>query len=110
MEARTKFGLTLTAILDMCLLQAQRWPARKKWTHKYLQKAFKGQTVVAGSYAMSFEDYLAYMDGSADDMPLYLFDCKFADKAPQLAADYKVTDSTYCSGIVQCLCNTACSP
>ena len=94
----------------MCLLQAQRWPGRKRWTRRYLQKAFEGQTVVAGSYAMSFADYLAYMDGSADDMPLYLFDCKFADKAPQLAADYKVTDSTYCSGIVQCFCNTACSP
>ena len=43
---------------------------------------------------MSFDNYLAYMDGSADDMPLYLFDCKFADKAPQLAADYQVTAST----------------
>lgn len=40
---------------------------------------------------MSFEDYLSYTDASCDDMPLYLFDCKFAQKAPQLAADYKVS-------------------
>jgi len=39
---------------------------------------------------MSFEDYLAYTDASTDDMPLYLFDCDFAHKAPQLAADYEV--------------------
>ncbi len=72
-------------------MQATSWPARKKWTHAYLRKAFKGQAIVAGNYSMSFEDYLAYADASCDDMPLYLFDCKFAQKAPQLAADYKVS-------------------
>ncbi len=43
---------------------------------------------------MDFDDFLAYSDASTDDMPLYLFDCKFAAKAPQLAADYEV-----CSGM-----------
>ena len=73
--------------------QAQGWPARKKWTRGYLRKAFKGQTIMAGDYPMAFDDYLAYMDGCADEMPLYLFDCTFASKAPQLAADYSVSGS-----------------
>ena len=71
-------------------MQASSWPARKKWTRAYLKEAFKGQDVVAGNYRMAFEDYLAYTDASCDDMPLYLFDSKFAQKAPQMAADYKV--------------------
>lgn len=71
-------------------MQAISWPARKKWTRNHLRKVFKRQAVVAGNYSMSFEDYLAYTDASRDDMPLYLFDSKFAQKAPQLAADYKV--------------------
>ena len=77
-------------------MQASGWPARKKWTHTYLQKAFKGQTIVAGNYDMSFDDYLAYAGASMDDMPLYLFDCKFAQKAPQLAADYTVDPPSSC--------------
>ena len=71
-------------------MQARCWQAKKRWTRAYLRKAFKGQKIVAGNYSMSFEDYLAYTDASTDDMPLYLFDCDFAHKAPQLAADYKV--------------------
>jgi hypothetical protein len=66
------------------------WPARKLWTRRYLRRAFKGKHVVAGNYAMAFDDYLAYADASQDDMPLYLFDSKFAEKAPRLAADYSV--------------------
>ena len=76
--------------------QAKDWPAQKKWTRKYLRKAFKGQAVVAGNYPMAFDDFLAYSDGATDDMPLYLFDCEFAAKAPKLATDYKVDFKTLC--------------
>ena len=31
-----------------------------------------------------------YCRGSCDDMPLYLFDSGFAEKAPRLAGDYTV--------------------
>ena len=81
-----------TCVLLMCgsVLQASCWRAKARWTRAYLRKAFKGQKIVAGNYSMSFEDYLAYTDASTDDMPLYLFDCDFAHKAPQLAADYEV--------------------
>ncbi|BDA49233.1 Bifunctional arginine demethylase and lysyl-hydroxylase JM [Coccomyxa sp. Obi] len=71
---------------------AKSWPARKKWTRKYLRKAFKGHKVVAGNYPMDFDDFVAYSDAATDDMPLYLFDCKFAAKAPKLAADYEVPE------------------
>ena len=70
--------------------QAKNWPAQKKWTRKYLRRAFKGHAVVAGNYPMAFDDFLAYSDEATDDMPLYLFDCEFAAKAPKLATDYKV--------------------
>ena len=63
----------------------------KKWSRGYLRRAFRGHKVVVGNYPMRFDDYLAYLDGArADDAPLYLFDCAFARKAPQLAADYTV--------------------
>lgn len=83
--------------------QAEQWPARKKWTRKYLRKAFTGKKVVAGNYEMDFDDYLAYSDASQDDMPLYLFDCNFATKAPGLVADYSVSSipSTVCKGLLE---------
>lgn len=70
--------------------QAAKWPALKKWTRQYLREAFQGHKVVVGNYPMAFDDYLAYADSAIDDMPLYLFDCKFAAKAPRLVADYSV--------------------
>ena len=46
---------------------------------------------MVGDYPMTFERYLAYSRACAgDEMPLYLFDKRFADKAPQLGLDYQV--------------------
>lgn len=70
------------------------WPALHKWDSKSLRKAFKGQHILAGDYPTSFDNFLAYSQRSHDEMPLYLFDKHFAQKAPQLAADYKVTFQT----------------
>ncbi len=69
-----------------------KWPAKRKWTRKYLRKAFKGKRIVAGNYDMRFSDYRAYVRQSRDDMPLYLFDKEFVKKAPHLADDYQVSD------------------
>lgn len=66
------------------------WPALHRWTQTYLKKAFKGQHTIAGDYSMIFDNFLAYSQRSHDEMPLYLFDKHFANKAPQLAADFKV--------------------
>jgi len=70
--------------------QVGAWPACKRWTSRYLCEAFRGRPALVANYDMDFADYLAYCRGSADDMPLYLFDAAFADKAPRLAADYAV--------------------
>ncbi|KAL3149040.1 hypothetical protein ABBQ32_001885 [Trebouxia sp. C0010 RCD-2024] len=66
------------------------WAALRRWTPAYLKNAFKGQSILAGDYPMSFDNFLAYSQQCCDEMPLYLFDKHFASKAPQLAADYKV--------------------
>lgn len=73
--------------------QVKEWPACRKWTRKYLREAYGKQPAVVANYDMAFGDYLAYCRGSCDDMPLYLFDSGFAEKAPRLADDYSV-----CSG------------
>ena len=70
--------------------QVREWPACKKWTRKYLREAYGKQPAVVANYDMAFGDYLAYCRGSCDDMPLYLFDSGFAEKAPRLAGDYTV--------------------
>ena len=43
---------------------------------------------------MRFKDFLQYLDLNTDDMPLYLFDKEFANKAPHLADDFEVTLDT----------------
>lgn len=68
-----------------------QWPALGKWTCKHLKKAFHQKPVIVGEYPMDFDEYLAYMAMNTDEMPLYLFDKHFADKAPSLAHDYQVT-------------------
>ncbi|KAK9854449.1 hypothetical protein WJX84_003525 [Apatococcus fuscideae] len=67
-----------------------KWPAMHKWSRKHLRKAFRNTRVIVGEYPMDFDKYLTYMDGNADEMPLYLFDKHFADKAPSLAQDYQL--------------------
>eukprot|EP00884_Botryococcus_braunii_P021807 jgi/Botrbrau1/830/Bobra.0352s0027.1 len=66
------------------------WTAVQKWTIPYLQEVFRGKTVVAGNYDMSFDTYIQYMRANKDEMPLYLFDKDFLKKSPELAADYQV--------------------
>ena len=71
-------------------MQVEDWAALQRWTPAYLKNAFKGQSILAGDYHMSYDNFLAYSQRCRDEMPLYLFDKHFARKAPQLAADYKV--------------------
>lgn len=72
-------------------MQVSQWPAMGKWNRKHLRKAFHQKPVIVGEYPMDFDNYLAYMAANTDEMPLYLFDKRFADKAPSLAHDYEVT-------------------
>lgn len=43
---------------------------------------------------MRFKDFLQYVDQNKDDMPLYLFDKDFAQKAAELAEDYQVVPAS----------------
>lgn len=52
--------------------------------------AFGDQAVVVGEMDMQLQDYLAYLDRSCDEMPLYLFDKRFTDKAPGLLNEFQV--------------------
>lgn len=101
--------------------QVKEWPACKKWTRKYLREAYGKQPAVVANYDMAFGDYLAYCRGSCDDMPLYLFDSGFAEKAPRLAGDYTVrsggraapgcwaTRLQFCRHVVEAVWQRRCS-
>ena len=53
----------------------------------------------AGNIPMSFSAYLSYCDSNSDEMPLYLFDKSFAERAPGLAKDYSVPQHFRCAGV-----------
>lgn len=68
------------------------WPALKKWDRAYLARELRGHPVMVGDAPMRFEDYCAYADSQEDELPLYLFDRRFATHAPRLAEDYRVPE------------------
>lgn len=71
---------------------AKEWPALKKWSRDALTQKFGDVDFVVGGYDMSLRDFFALSDQGKDDVPLYLFDPKFGEKAPELAEDYAVPD------------------
>lgn len=69
----------------------RNWPAFEKWrSRSYLNKAFENQLVHVGGYQFTMAQYYEYADEAGDEMPLYLFDKRFAEKSPRLAEDYHV--------------------
>nr|CCA20147.1 histone arginine demethylase putative [Albugo laibachii Nc14] len=67
------------------------WPALKKWTSdSYLTQMCQQETLYAGGYAFTMENYLKYCRTLRDDQPLCIFDKDFAVKFPSLAHDYDV--------------------
>lgn len=69
-----------------------QWPAYQKWSDEYLLAAFGQQRLEAGAASLSFPHYLNYCRHTRDDAPLYIFDPRFAEKSPMLAADYHVPE------------------
>jgi len=65
-----------------------KWPAFKRWTREYLLAACGATRFRCGPLDLTLSEYFEYMDRMVEERPLYLFDCKFADKVPQLGADY----------------------
>ena len=49
--------------------------------------------VVIVQIRMTMGDYISYMRSQSDEMPLYIFDSKFAKKCPSLLQDYNAHTS-----------------
>lgn len=66
------------------------WPAISNWDREYLLKHAGEVDFAAGPIHLKLNDYYQYADAVEEERPLYIFDSKFGEKAPQLAADYEV--------------------
>ncbi|XP_073140432.1 lysine-specific demethylase JMJ21 isoform X2 [Henckelia pumila] len=74
---------------------ADNWPARKSWTSELLllrhpDTKFKISQRSSKKITMKFKDYISYMNVQHDEDPLYIFDEKFGETAPDLLKDYSV--------------------
>ena len=65
-------------------------PALKKWDREYLFQYAGEVDFAPGPIHLKLGDYYKYADVVEEERPLYIFDPKFAEKAPELAADYEV--------------------
>ncbi|KAK4489957.1 hypothetical protein RD792_000611 [Penstemon davidsonii] len=74
---------------------ADNWPARKLWTSeqlllKYSDTKFRMSQRTSKKVIMKFKDYMSYVQIQHDEDPLYIFDDKFGEAAPDLLKDYSV--------------------
>lgn len=74
---------------------ADTWSARKTWTPeqllvKYGDTPFRISQRSAKKLSMKFGDYVSYIQEQHDEDPLYIFDDKFGEVAPDLLKDYSV--------------------
>ncbi|KAL8487909.1 hypothetical protein ACS0TY_024268 [Phlomoides rotata] len=74
---------------------ADNWPARKSWTSeqlllKYPDTKFRISQRSSKKISMTFKDYISYTQIQHDEDPLYIFDDKFGETAPDLLKDYSV--------------------
>ncbi|KAL2651003.1 hypothetical protein R1flu_019131 [Riccia fluitans] len=66
------------------------WPALEKWDREYLLQHAGEVPFACGPVNMKLKDYYQYADLVEEERPLYIFDSKFAEKAPQLSEDYDI--------------------
>ncbi|XP_051118418.1 lysine-specific demethylase JMJ21 [Andrographis paniculata] len=74
---------------------ADNWSARKSWTCeefllKYADTKFGISQRSSKKINMKFKDYNSYIQLQRDEDPLYIFDDKFGEAAPDLLKDYSV--------------------
>uniref|UniRef100_A0A0D6R5E3 JmjC domain-containing protein n=1 Tax=Araucaria cunninghamii TaxID=56994 RepID=A0A0D6R5E3_ARACU len=74
---------------------ANDWSAKHTWTleklaEKYGEVAFCISQTNADKITMKLKDYVSYMQLQNDEDPLYIFDPKFGEVAPDLLKDYNV--------------------
>jgi hypothetical protein len=67
-----------------------RWPAFERWGLEGLRARFGSTPFHVGGHEMTLAAYLDYARTSIDEQPLYLFDKSFAERAPEMAAEYSV--------------------
>jgi len=58
----------------------KEWPAYQQWSTAELLLRYKNTPFRAEAVDWPLERYVAYMNHSNDESPLYLFDCRFAEK------------------------------
>eukprot|EP00904_Undaria_pinnatifida_P004790 jgi/Undpi1/1440/HiC_scaffold_11.g04831.m1 len=71
---------------------AASWPALREWTRDKLLMAHGGLRLHAGGLEFALKDYLVYAEESKDELPLYVFDKRFADKCADLGEEYSVPE------------------
>ncbi|XP_058087003.1 arginine-specific demethylase JMJ22 isoform X2 [Magnolia sinica] len=79
--------LNKPVLLEGCL---EKWAAVEKWDWDYLVRVCGDTSFSVGPVEMKLGEYFQYADLVKEERPLYLFDPKFAEKVPQLGADYEV--------------------
>ena len=77
--------MTMIPILHFVFVFLFIYPLHLLHLHK-----IKGKKMKAGPVSFSMENYIRYSNDTRDELPLYIFDKKFADKVPQLRGDYEV--------------------
>jgi len=73
------------------------WKASSKWTidnllqhHGNTLYKTNGTDEDGHTFKMRFKDYLRYIRGNQDEKPIYLFDNKFLERAPDMRDDWEV--------------------
>ncbi|KAG0565056.1 hypothetical protein KC19_8G160000 [Ceratodon purpureus] len=91
-EFRSKYdGKKPVLISDL----TKDWPAQKAWNlpqlvDKYGDVGFKVSQAHGKKIKMKLKDYAAYMACQHDEEPLYIFDAKFGESAPEMLEEYSV--------------------
>ncbi|KAH7666330.1 Clavaminate synthase-like protein [Dioscorea alata] len=74
-------------LLEGCI---DAWPAMAKWAPDWLIRTCGDKRFAVGPVKMTMERYFRYAAAAREERPLYLFDPRFAEKAPELGSDYEV--------------------
>ena len=63
-----------------------------RWNRQYIIDSYGTNTVHARGIDTPATNFFHYAETTRDDFPLYIFDKRFARKAPALASDYIVPE------------------
>lgn len=80
------------------------WPAYERWDRQYLLSHHAGKMFTAAGFKFTLQRYFEMSDRVLDENPLYLFDARFGEKAPELAAEYEVRFGFLCISV--CVADT----